>query len=208
LGVSPELALLPLEENAKSAKHAKDAKKKNQFGLSSLGALGVLGGLCAFLEYKNPNELGRDAQATREGGHEMPDSFRFVATTLVFISAGCSHCHKCDALEQLEADPALAELRLIQHADPARALESAWARGEKYFLGIRGFGLFVPGVDLDAHEELVYERIGIRAIEGTGDFGTQEVLDLTKGAKPYVTRYNELLLERLLALPATRPVQR
>lgn len=127
----------------------------------------------------------------------------FVAAVLAG-STGCAR-RATYGLDELRRDPGLAELRLVQHADPARALESAWARGEKRFLGVRGFALAVPGVNTDVHEDLIYNRIGVRAIEGTGDFVSEEVHDLMQGASRYAARYNQLLLKRHLSSVATKP---
>ncbi|MDQ3441368.1 MAG: hypothetical protein M3478_13570 [Planctomycetota bacterium] len=102
----------------------------------------------------------------------------------------------------------MAELVLIQDADPARALDAAWRRGEKRFLGVRGFSLSVPGAEAPTGEldELVFKKQGVRVIEGTTDFYMDEKHKrLIDGAVGYAERYNTLLLRKLGVRLATKP---
>jgi hypothetical protein len=118
----------------------------------------------------------------------------FIGLTLV-IGATAPSCTSVP-VSKLRADPALAELFFMQSSDPATALDHAWRRGDVRFLGIAGFSLEVPGV-----EDAVYEAVrshGIREIPGTEDTNTDgDRWKLVSGARGYIERYNELLLQRL-----------
>ena len=124
------------------------------------------------------------------------NSFRRHALPGVLLLLG--GCAQNCPIDELRRDPALAELYLIQRADPDRSLESAWNRGDKRFLGIQGPVVAVPGVDVMRYDELIYEKQGVRVIEGTTDFAVDDNLDrLITGARRYAAAYNSGLLARL-----------
>jgi len=108
-------------------------------------------------------------------------------------------------IEDLARDPAMAEMRLVQHADPAAALAAALARGDRRLLGVATMALEVPGPP-QAYE-LARTKFGVREINGGGDQGINAARrKLIAGAKAYAARYNTLLLRRLNELsPRTPP---
>jgi hypothetical protein len=119
----------------------------------------------------------------------------FLLSTTLVIGATATSCTSVP-VNKLRADPALAELFFMRSSDPATALDHAWRRGDVRFLGIAGFALEVPGV-----EDAVYEAVrshGIREVAGTEDTNTDDARwRLVSGARGYIEKYNELLLQRL-----------
>lgn len=112
--------------------------------------------------------------------------------SLLFISLACCSNHP----NELQRDPAMAELVLVQNADPRVALESAWHRGDKRFIAIQTFSTEIPGAE-EFYDTLVREH-GMRVLTGTGDAGVDDArAKLIAGARDYAERYNRLLLERL-----------
>jgi hypothetical protein len=96
----------------------------------------------------------------------------------------------------LARDPAMAEMRLVQDADPAAALAAALARGDRRLLGVATMALEVPG---PPHAyELARTTYGVREINGGGDQGIGAARQrLIAGAKAYAARYNTLLLRHI-----------
>jgi hypothetical protein len=95
-------------------------------------------------------------------------------------------------MRALEADPMLAELLVIQHADPVQACRAAMARKDFRFLGILGFSLYFPGIDQFGVQ--IENKNDFHVIQGTGDAG-EPTVTLTDKAFEYARVYNLMLLE-------------
>jgi hypothetical protein len=94
----------------------------------------------------------------------------------------------------------LAELRQradsIEHLDVNRELALALARGDRRFIGVRGYVIIAPGVALG--DPFYPKQDQMRAVEGTSDhIWAPEVARLNRVASEYASRYNRLLLSRL-----------
>jgi hypothetical protein len=101
----------------------------------------------------------------------------------------------------------MAELEAIQHADPATAVSAALERHDERFLGIVGFSLDVPGIDLEGDpDRAMFDQYGTRVIAGTTDTPYDERhAQLINDARLYAAAYNRLLLWKLSRRGQTRP---
>lgn len=98
-----------------------------------------------------------------------------------------------DRCTELLKDPEVAELNIVQHADPHVALASALKRGDERFLGVAQVGIQFPGVeDID---QTVMKQHGVREIYGPGDTASSSETELVLGAMEYARAYNQLLRE-------------
>jgi hypothetical protein len=121
--------------------------------------------------------------------------------------AAITTCASCSpTVETLNRDPAMAEIRLLQTADPAVALNEALKRGDHRFLGIMRFGLDTPGVD-DLDPNYIAAQ-GVREVYGGGDAVSDDRNELILRASEFESKYNQLLLKVLQHNSTTHPTPR
>ena len=114
---------------------------------------------------------------------------RAMCVLIVLTTLSC--CKESQSLRALEADPMLAELLVIQHADPVQACRAAMARKDFRFLGILGFSLYFPGIDEFGVQ--IENKHDYHVIQGTGDAGEPTVTRTNK-AYEYASVYNQMLM--------------
>lgn len=103
-----------------------------------------------------------------------------------------------DARFQKEQEIVLRELARLQTASPDQDLQIAWQNKDFRFIAVLTVGTEIYGVKEDL-EILILQKRRFKVIEGTGDFRfSVKQEQLQKLATQYATRYNSLLMERLL----------
>lgn len=100
-------------------------------------------------------------------------------------------------------------IRNLEHADAKKDLKKALKKGDKRFIGVMGYGLWVPGLDGEgsvSRSEYYRKKYGVQAVEGTSDnMRNQDIENLNVLAEKYARQYNKLLLEYLESLEKGMP---
>lgn len=82
-------------------------------------------------------------------------------------------------------------------ADPKQDFARARAKGDVYFLAVRGLTLMVPGVKRS--QQHLVRQVGRRIIQGTSDVVPDErARKLRQNALEYAERYNQLVVKFLI----------
>jgi hypothetical protein len=118
----------------------------------------------------------------------------FIAIFMVFI-ASCNQ-EKREIKSPYPSDYFIKEIWKLKNADVASDVDASISKGDCRFLVCIGWGPIAPGI---AQDDPKIKKYGTRILDGTGDmiFG-EDHKRYKKAAADYASRYNTLLLERIL----------
>lgn len=122
----------------------------------------------------------------------------------VFVSAACTPVATIVTYDpsavHFNSDPIVADptamseqLKRLRSAVPHQDADIALASGDRRFLGVKEFSVYLPGIRGQDNTDLIVREYGLRVIAGT----SPDHPELLEAAKRYAEAYNTYLVRQL-----------